>query len=439
MSWLWKGKSKGAKAEADPNAKRISTVAQELPILHPEDEILFFDPFDLAQRKKDEAICPMFAAERAAYLNAKATGQPLVNAEASSHRVSEPPTPTEGEEETAAEEWTEDPSATPSSASDLTTEPSVTSVDDAQLQKLIAEEAQKVEQMRVELGMSYPEDDKNNQKKYKLQLDFLRFLRARKMVVADAAAMYKAAEEWIDKENLRNILAKPDPLMRCFQSITPHRNHGVDYHGNPVYYERTGMVVVANLLKHMSEEDVVLRHLRYLFYSMDRMAVSSKTHGKNVTKVVMIHDLAHLKFTVETAGVRIFKKTVSCDQNYFPERLHKAFIINAPLSFRGAWAVVKPLLDAKTSKKIEILGSNYHEALLDVIPPSQLPAHYGGLCQCTYENDPKDFCLPHKVRKVDDPDSELNPEWPIIIPRSEEQMQEALQILEKAKAKAAAE
>lgn len=433
MAWLFKKKASTevAAPTADELAARVATVAKELPIMDIENQIVFHDPFDLAQRKKDEGIAPQFAAEHAAYLKAKASGQPLVPTV--KPIVPEPATPVTQDEETPAEEWKDDGDAT--KAADVLS-PTLPA-DDAALQKVLDEERAKVDDMIAMVGLSYPDPatDKNNQQKFKMQLDMLRFLKARKMKVDDAAAMYKAAEEWFDKENLRNILAAPDPLVRCFQTITPHRNHGFDYHGNPVYFERTGMVVVGDMLKHMSEDDVVRRHLRYMFYSLDRMAISSIANGKNVGKVVMIHDLAHLKFSVETAGVRIFKKTIACDQNYFPERLHRAFIINAPMSFRAVWSAVKPLLDPKTSQKIIILGSNYKEALLEVIPPSQLPAHYGGLCQCTYANDPRDFCLPHKVRKMDDKDEELAPEWPLIVPRSEAQRAEAKKILEEAASK----
>lgn len=434
MSWLFKKKADpAAAAAASEPTERIATVAQELPILSPQDELIHYNPFDVTQRRKDEAICPQFAAERAAYLKAKASGQPLVPAKciAAATLVPEPETPVTQDEDTPAENWSDDSPAAPS-----TTESAEPSANDEELAKQLAEEKAKVDEMVAKLGLFYPEEseDKNNQQRYKMQLDMLRFLRARKFKVEDAIAMYKGAEEVFDKEGLRTMLDTADPLVKCFQTITPHRNHGVDYYGNPCYFERTGMVVVGELLKHMSEDEIARRHLRYMFYSLDRMAVSAIKYGKNVGKVVMVHDLAHLKFSVETAGVRIFKKTTTYDQNYFPERLHKAFIINAPMSFRGVWAMVKPLLDAKTQEKIVILGANYKEALLEAIPASQLPAHYGGLCQCTYDNDEKDFCLPHKVRKVTDPVEEHNPEWPLIIPRSEAQMEEAKMILAKAAA-----
>lgn len=442
MSWLWKKKEAAPEVAAVDPANRVSTVAPELPILDIEAKTVFYDPFCIEQRKKDLSVAPQFAAERAAFLHAKANGLPLVPASAAAAIVPEPSTPATAGEEAPAEEWADDSTASPTGAAGPTS-PTFSPSDEAELVRTVEEERAKVDQMAAMLGIELPDaaaGHSSAQRRYKLELDLLRFLHARKMSVPDAAVMYKAAEEWFDAEKLRekDVLSTPDPLVRYFQTISPHRNHGFDYFGNPVYYERTGMVVVGDMLKHMTEDDIVRRHLRYMLYSLDRMAVSSIASGKNVERVVMIHDLAHLKFSVETAGVRIFKKTVTFDQNYFPERLHRAFIINAPMSFRGAWALVKPLLDVKTQEKIIILGANYKEALLECIPPSQLPAHYGGLCQCSFENDPLDFCLPHKVRRETDPENEHNPEWPLIVPRSEEQFVEAKIILAKAAAAAGA-
>ncbi len=43
-------------------------------------------------------------------------------------------------------------------------------------------------------------------------------------------------------------------------------------------------------------------------------------------------------------------------QDYFPEHLGTMFIINAPMIFSAIWAVVNPLLEERTRKKIMVLG-----------------------------------------------------------------------------------
>jgi hypothetical protein len=58
--------------------------------------------------------------------------------------------------------------------------------------------------------------------------------------------------------------------------------------------------------------------------------------------------------------------------------MRKTYIINAPSIFSMAWLVIKNFLPQRTIDKISIIGSNYKDALLEVIPESELPTCYGG-------------------------------------------------------------
>jgi hypothetical protein len=58
------------------------------------------------------------------------------------------------------------------------------------------------------------------------------------------------------------------------------------------------------------------------------------------------------------------------------------FIINAPMLFTAVWSIVKKLLDEVTVRKIQILGSNYKAAMLEVIPEENIPDFCGGTCSC---------------------------------------------------------
>jgi CRAL/TRIO domain len=60
----------------------------------------------------------------------------------------------------------------------------------------------------------------------------------------------------------------------------------------------------------------------------------------------------------------------------------KFYIINAPWAFQFVWSVIKPWLDEVTVSKIDILGSDYKEALLKQISPENLPEEFGGTCRC---------------------------------------------------------
>jgi hypothetical protein len=62
-------------------------------------------------------------------------------------------------------------------------------------------------------------------------------------------------------------------------------------------------------------------------------------------------------------------------QAQYPERLHKALLINAPYGFQTAWKMIRPLLDEKTASKIQFLSN---DKLVNDISPDVLCVDYGG-------------------------------------------------------------
>ena len=55
-------------------------------------------------------------------------------------------------------------------------------------------------------------------------------------------------------------------------------------------------------------------------------------------------------------------------QNYYPERLGKLYVINAPWGFSSIFAIVKKFLDPVTVAKIHVYGGSYEKDLLAQIP-----------------------------------------------------------------------
>ena len=78
----------------------------------------------------------------------------------------------------------------------------------------------------------------------------------------------------------------------------------------------------------------------------------------------------------------IVKLAIDIGQDNYPEVMGKMFIVNSPFLFTGAWAVISPFIDAKTRKKISIVGAKYQKELLTHIDPENLPVEYGGECTC---------------------------------------------------------
>jgi hypothetical protein len=71
-------------------------------------------------------------------------------------------------------------------------------------------------------------------------------------------------------------------------------------------------------------------------------------------------------------------------QNYYPERLGRLYIINAPIFFNAAWAIIKVWLDKRIIDKVNVLGSDYAQVLNDHIDHHQHPSFLGGSCTCSH-------------------------------------------------------
>ena len=77
-------------------------------------------------------------------------------------------------------------------------------------------------------------------------------------------------------------------------------------------------------------------------------------------------------------SVKSFISTASTLGQYrYPETMGKFYIINAPWGFSGAWTVVKPWLDPVTVSKIDIMGSDFKDKLLQNVKPENLPKSLG--------------------------------------------------------------
>lgn len=63
-------------------------------------------------------------------------------------------------------------------------------------------------------------------------------------------------------------------------------------------------------------------------------------------------------------------------------RLGKLAVVNAPSTFTIIWNVVKPWLAKETAEKIDILGADYKDVLLDLVDAENLPSIFGGNCTC---------------------------------------------------------
>eukprot|EP01127_Copromyxa_protea_P002048 TRINITY_DN11934_c0_g1_i1.p1 TRINITY_DN11934_c0_g1~~TRINITY_DN11934_c0_g1_i1.p1 ORF type:complete len:370 (-),score=60.33 TRINITY_DN11934_c0_g1_i1:50-1159(-) len=217
----------------------------------------------------------------------------------------------------------------------------------------------------------------------------LRFLRARRFNVSNAAQMYRDTLAWRKEVGADDILSDPEIAIRLdpkFHEIISHSFHKFDKRGRPVYYERTGAINITELSSEFTPEQMIRRHIWYMENQVSRMRESPKSIWKGgserVEQMVHILDLKGLSLNPVThmSIVNVFKETTRIDQTYYPELMGKMILFRAPPLFYNLWKWVSPLLDPVTQEKIVILGDDYEDALREIIDEDSLPVEFGGSC-----------------------------------------------------------
>jgi hypothetical protein len=163
----------------------------------------------------------------------------------------------------------------------------------------------------------------------------------------------------------------------------PQYYHKTDKDGRPVYIEHLGKIDITKI-QQITTDDRMLQNLvvEYEKMSDPRLPACSRKAGYLLETSCSILDAKGVGLTSIPSVYGYLQRTSAISQNYYPERLGKMYIINAPWGFSSAFSVVKKFLDPVTVAKIHILGSGYAKELLAQIPKENLPTRLGGTCEC---------------------------------------------------------
>ena len=113
-----------------------------------------------------------------------------------------------------------------------------------------------------------------------------------------------------------------------------------------------------------------------------RLPACSRKSGQLLETCCTIMDLKGVGITRVSSVYGYVKQASAISQNYYPERLGKLYLINAPWGFSSVFSVVKGFLDPVTVQKIHVLGSSYQTELDKQVPKENLPKIFGGTCDC---------------------------------------------------------
>ncbi|KAF2096760.1 putative phosphatidylinositol transporter [Rhizodiscina lignyota] len=241
-------------------------------------------------------------------------------------------------------------------------------------------------------------------------LTMLRFLRARKFNVEHSKKMFVDCENWrkdfggVGVDELTRTFDYPEKA-KVFEYY-PQYYHKTDKDGRPLYVEQLGKID----LKKMYQITTGERMLQNLVVEYEKMAdprlpACSRKAGQLLETSCTIMDLKGVGISSAPSVYGYLQQASAISQNYYPERLGKLYIINAPWGFAGVFSVVKRFLDPVTVAKIHVLGSGYEKELLTQVPKENLPKQFGGDCECD------GGCMLSDAGPWQDPQWAKTPKW----------------------------
>ena len=214
----------------------------------------------------------------------------------------------------------------------------------------------------------------------------LKFCRARKFDLEKTLKMFKNFINW-RKENevdlIENfVFTEFDEILKIY----PHGFHKVDKQGHPIYYQLLSKLNANDLFEKTSSEKLI-KYFTQIYENMMKykFKACSKVRGEVIDQACIILDIEGIGITDLFGKTRSFLTlSTKIGQDYYPCNMAKMFLINANRFFGLVYNIVKGLIDIESRKKIELLGKDYKEKVLEYIDADNLPTFLGGNCTCPH-------------------------------------------------------
>nr|DAD23862.1 TPA_asm: hypothetical protein HUJ06_025325 [Nelumbo nucifera] len=168
----------------------------------------------------------------------------------------------------------------------------------------------------------------------------VRFLKAREWNVTKAHKMLVDCLNWRIQNEIDNILTKPIIPINLYRAVRDSQLIGLSG------YSKEGLPVFA-------------------------IGVGLSTFDK---ASVHYYVQSHIQINEYRDRVLLLLTTISTidDLNY-PEKTETYYIVNAPYIFSSCWKVVKPLLQERTRRKVQVLQGCGRDELLKIMDYASLP------------------------------------------------------------------
>ncbi|ESS66922.1 hypothetical protein TCDM_04453 [Trypanosoma cruzi Dm28c] len=187
----------------------------------------------------------------------------------------------------------------------------------------------------------------------------------------------------------------------CYLATAPYYSAGYHYwdkEGHPVLYDFCGRSDLKGLFKSIGAitpvgdqaKDTILRYHLYMNLVQERLvkyadAKSVEKGGRRILGVTAVLNAEGLSWgMINSQSLDVLRETVTMDQKYFPEALHRLIVINCPSFVAHAYSLIRGSLDKNTQQKIIFCDKAYSmELLKKIVDEDKIPVFLGGSCSCS--------------------------------------------------------
>ncbi|KAJ8437745.1 hypothetical protein Cgig2_009460 [Carnegiea gigantea] len=102
------------------------------------------------------------------------------------------------------------------------------------------------------------------------------------------------------------------------------------------------------------------------------LPLASQKFGRHIGTCIKVLDMTGLKLS-SLNQIKLLTAISTIDDLNYPEKTDTYYIVNVPYIFSACWKVVKPLLQERTRKKIQVLQGCGRDELLKIMDYASLP------------------------------------------------------------------